>query len=153
MPVNKIAKRSSGSRSELVALGERHRHVGEDLHARDELCARFQNRIVELEQGKEEIKSEYESTIEAGRAKEKELTEQLRELRAKSDETGRPADQLVSTGSIPDDVRIAMTETLQTALTQVDDLKQWLTESERLNRDMAALLETVGIKYAPPVRR
>ena len=102
---------------------------------------------------REESKSQYDSAIEAGRAKEKELTEQLRELRAKSDETGRAADQFVSTGSIPDDVRIAMTETLQTALTQVDDLKQWLIESERLNRDMAALLETVGIKYAPPFRR
>jgi chromosome segregation ATPase len=139
--------------AELVALGDRHRCVGEDLHARDELCTRFQNRIVELEQAREEIKSEYESAIEAGRAKEKELTEQLREQRAKSDTTGRPAEELVSTSSIPDDVRIAMSDTLQTVLTQVEDLKQWLTESERLNRDMAALLETVGIKYAPPVRR
>jgi hypothetical protein len=46
----------------------------------------------------------------------------------------------------------APTAEIQTALAQVKDLQEWLTESERLNRDMAALLENVGIVYSPPVR-
>jgi hypothetical protein len=54
---------------------------------------------------------------------------------------------------IPSDARLAMSATLQTALTQIEDLKEWLTESERLNRDMAALLQNIGINYSPPVRR
>jgi predicted Zn finger-like uncharacterized protein len=111
--------------AELVALGARHGRLQEELNARDDLCTQLQARILELEKDQERIESEYQSMIEAERWKQNELSEAC----------------------------AAPTAELQTALAQVKDLQEWLTESERLNRDMAALLENVGIVYSPPVRR
>ena len=139
--------------AELVALRERHSSVGEELHARVDLCTQLQNRILELEEAQETIKSEYQSTIEAERTKQEELANKLLQQSAKSDKVASSHEQSVSTHVIPSDARLAMSATLQTALTQIEDLKQWLTESERLNRDMAALLQNIGINYSPPVRR
>ncbi len=110
--------------AELVALGERHARLQEELHARENSYRELQDRILELENIQDRIMSDYQSTIEAERRKQNELIEAC----------------------------AAPTAELQTALAQVKDLQEWLTESERLNRDMAALLENVGIVYTPPAR-
>jgi hypothetical protein len=138
--------------AELATLGERHKRDTEDLNARDDLFAQLRGRVRELENAQEAIKSEYQSAIEVERTKREELAQQLREQRNKRDAIGTSLEQSVSTDLFTSETSHAISATLQSALTQVEDLKQWLTESERLNRDMAALLESVGIKYSPPAR-
>jgi hypothetical protein len=138
--------------AELAAMGERHSRVGEELCAREGLCTQLQDRIVELEKAQETIKCEYQSMIDAERTKQKELTEQLLEQSAKLEKTGRSAEQVASSNLVPESASHDSNAALKSALAQVEDLKEWLAESERLNRDMAALLENIGIKFSPPAR-
>ena len=87
--------------AELAALGERFGRLQDERWSARELCKQFQDRNLELTEARERLEATYQSMLAAERTKQAELAEQLNELRAKSEESARFAEQLISANSSP----------------------------------------------------
>ncbi len=91
--------------------------------------------------------------LDGEQIKQNKLAEELVELRANSEETARLAEQLISANKTLSEARPAPDRGLEAAYAQIEELKQLLSDSERLNHDMAEILANLGLRFNIPVGR
>jgi len=133
--------------AELTALGARHRQLQDQHEAAEQSSREYQDRNQELMEAHARLKSDYGSLLDSGRLQQERWTEQLRELRAHSDETARLAAPAPSEKLTPASSRPNADGELQAARDEVANLKRQLDESERFNRQISDVLGGIGINY------
>ena len=111
-----------------------------------------EDRILELAESHERLKSDYQSMLEAEQAKQNKLATELFELRATSEETARVAAQLISENASPSEAHTTPDPELEAARAQIDELKQSLTELKQLNLDLSKVLANLGLHFDIPIK-
>lgn len=127
--------------------------VEEDNRSMEMRYQRCEDRILELTGAHERLESEARLMLDGEQIKQNKLAEELVELRANSEETARLAEQLISANKTLSEARPAPDRGLEAAYAQIEELKQLLSDSERLNHDMADILANLGLRFNIPVGR
>jgi len=95
------------------------------------------------------LKSDYQSLLDSGRVQQEQWAEQIRELRAQSEESARRAMVSPAEDLIPSSAQPALDGELEAARDQIADLKRQLDDLEHLNRELSDVLHGMGINYKP----
>ena len=141
--VRSLAEQRESLRTEVQRLRDEHRST-------QELCKQFQDREFELTEAHKRLETSSQSMLDAERTKQAELAEQVMELRASSAENARLAEQLIAANSRQVQERSVADTELKAARAQVQELNSLLSESERLNRETAAMLNGIGVRLRAP---
>lgn len=124
-------------------LAREHRELESKCKEHEEQCQQMAASI-------ERLTRDHHSQLEAEQTKQKALTEELFQLRADSDETSMLANQLIAMKMSHPDHSVPAPE-LEAVRALVDELTQWLADSDRLNHALAEILQGLGTKFRPPV--
>ena len=129
--------------AELIGLAGRNQELEGLYESTKQLCAEYQDRNQGLLEELARLRSESTARINAERSQETERVELPREDLAGLWEIADFADP-----SVPKPrTSSASAHEFQAVRSEVDDLKRRLTDSERLLREMAGILEGMGIRF------
>jgi chromosome segregation ATPase/uncharacterized protein YbaR (Trm112 family) len=129
---------------ELTALRERLEQLQDQHAATDRLLGQFRERNQELLEAHDKTRSDHEAALAAERSEQARLASQLQEAIAASEQMARAADEAPTPppeGGAGDP---------ESARAEIEALTLRLNELETLNREMAAVLGGMGIRYKAP---
>jgi chromosome segregation ATPase len=118
--------------TELEALRAKYDRLSEEHRSAELLCSHLQAKNDEAALAHEKYAAQSQAELEAEREKQRQLAEEVVQLRANAAQTGQA-------------IRPVTPEELEAARRQSEDLKRGLAESERMNRLLAQSLDRMGI--------
>ncbi len=138
--------------TELAAQGAKYERLRDEHRSAEQLCAWLQTKNAESTAAHEQLVAEYQVQLESERAKQRQLADEILQVRANSAETDRAVQALISSTLNSPIAHPASPEELEAARLQAEDLKRGLAESERVNRMLAESLDSMGIHINLPGR-
>jgi hypothetical protein len=138
---------------QLAGLNERFGRLQDERRTAQELCKQLRDREIELTDAQKLFESKYQSRVDADRVEKTALAEQLDELRALAAERAGLAEQLIAADSRQVEERAAADAELEAARAQVQELYRLLSESQRVNQELMAVLNGIGVSFDAPVSK
>src|SRR5262249_36818989 len=136
--------------AELAALADAYARALEEHREMTDACELLKHRNHELTIMQERDQADFRSTLDTEHAKQHALAEELREVCARSEENARRLEELVAAQIKPTETILDPNPELETASAEIETLKRRLAQSEFVNRDMAAVLNGMGVRFTIP---
>jgi DNA transposition AAA+ family ATPase len=137
--------------AKLAAQAEQLSMLQEEHRSTHELRTQFQDRELELTEAQKRLETTSQSMLDAERVEKAALARQLDELLADAAQRARLAEELIAANSRQVEERSAADAELKATLAQIRELSRLLSESERLGRETAAVLNESGVRFHAPV--